>query len=508
MLNTLTTEEIRIKDLLAEEGVNAGAGTMLQSLLKPLANYSMTLLETEQSLINNLDINTSSDELARVSLANLGLVIEDNKASKGRLIIITNTSDDVTISANRMFSAGGVIISLDKDVIATKDYAESLNDLYVPMYVYNDSSYYFIVEATIEEGTLVKDQIVDTDGAIAGVKQVLVYSGFYSANTKQTIQDLKEQRLDGMIAKTLGNREQTIALLRQASLNVIDASIIGIGDDALLRDKANNFGISQGGHVDIYVRTSKYPQELSVTKTAISLGNNKFKILVNKDDFPACSSAVAFRTSSNTVTDFTRVTQGVDITNERVIPQYTENEHCSLSCLQTLELLFDMDETVAENETITGELILKGMPEVGAVKAYLEDPARRSPFLDILVKAFHNIELNIELAISHSAVELPENVSEIQNIVADYANSVPASQGFISGTEIAHAVMAAFPKLIVLSPVIFTGAFDDYSIDINPMRSTDVIRIPDQVGEVCTKGTTVFSVNPDKVQITFKGDRY
>ena len=519
-LRTTQEEEVEsnaalITSYLRELGLDSSAGTALNGTVVEPGALLLTVPEMSfQKTLDNLDIETAEDVYAEQLLGNYGLETQTAGPGTGFITLLTKSTEDLVIRNTLSFRSNNYLIELDRDYIGTTNYLQGSPSIYVPLRKYNDEYYYILVKgttATDMNSSILPGTVLTIDQATTNLEAAEVATSFATVRQSRTLDDLKEEVSNGVSAKILAGPAHIAAMLEESEeITVIDTSVVGMNDIAMLRDSKNIYGTSSGGYVDIYVKTAKFADTKEVLKQATEVSPGRYRVLINKDDAPGFYyvSSVSY----NNITKTTDVgifdyTFGVDLTDAIFVPTFPEPKDGRYSSFQNCSVEFDYAGVAAEDTSPEFILEVSYLPTLAGVQDFVSDPDTRTPAADYVVKAAVPLFLSIELNVSYeSADDRPVEYS-ISEVVAEAVNSVPMGQSFLSGAEIACAVTDLYPNTVVKLPVIMEAFMIDNEGRFKRERSINTLDIPSWPEQGITDKTATFMVNPSNVSVRLIGDK-
>ena len=498
--------------LMADKGVDASPGTSVYGLVvEPAAELSSFVEQAFRDILDNLDISTAEDEYATALLSNLGLYERSAGIGKGSLIIVVSSGEDVVIRQSTYFTAGSYRIVLNRDYIGSTDTGDLSDSVYVPLMKYDDNNYYMIVEGeTVEDITTPLLAGTPTSALIdiENLVQIKTATEFKSSVSPVSLDDLRDSVASGVASKTLGGAEQIKALLTsEETLGVSDVSVVGMGDIEMTRDHDASYGAGSGGCVDIYIRTAGYPEKMVIRKTAVAVSDNLYKIFIDRREAPGfyMVSSMSYVESASKVDNGTISLEfGADVSGVERPPRFHKPIDARYSAFQNCEIRFECPAVVGDSLLFDVELLV--LPGVSTVCDYVRDPAIRDAASDYLVRAAIPCLLNVEVRISHEASAQAPDPHVIATQVTAAVNASAMGRGFLSGAELAEAVTAVYPDVVVKLPVVIEALTVLPSGSLHYQRSTDTFRLPELPDMGVGHKTVALFLKPDDVSVKISGD--
>ena len=513
--NSLKTNADLMTAYMDSKGIDASPGTAISELVVKPGSLLFTKAEVSfQNALDNLDIKTADDIYAERLLSNYGLFVQTSGPGEGYILLLTDSDEDFVVRSDTIFSVGEYAILLERDYIGTVDYNSQSSDVYVPLKKYNEDLYYIMVEgftSTDMTTPILAGTELSGGESITGLYSASVATSFRSAVTPRTLDDLKEEVTNGVSAKILAGPDHIKAMLEESDqLPVIDTSVVGMNDIEMLRDSKNIYGTSSGGYVDIYVKTSQLPDILEVEKTATRIGDNRYRLLIDKDDAPGFyyvkSIMYGTQSRSSDMSMFSYIF-GVDTSNEVFIPGFPDTKDGRYSAYQNCSIEFDYEAIPEDDLSPSFSVELVYMPSIRAVQDFVADPTTRVPAADYVVKASVPLFMSVDLNVSYNPSDTIPDADKIATVVAEVVNKIPAGQRFLSGASISCAVHSIYPDAVVKLPVFMEAFFVDNEGSFHSIRSDSTLRIPDLADKGVTNKTATFVLNPSDVGVRLTGDK-
>ena len=504
-----------IASYLEGQNIDARPGTVINELVvKTCAGVFAGSEASFTKTLDNLDIQTAEDEYAAQLLKNYGLEVQSAGPGSGYMLMLSDSDEDLVIRKTVSFQTGSYTITLNRDYIGTKDHSDVSSDIYLPLKKYNEELYYMLIPGTTVQDVvnpILPGTALVPSQEVTGLVSAEVATPFLTTQKSRTLDDLKEEVVNGVSAKIMAGPAHIKALLEESDdISVIDSSVVGMNDVEMLRDNKNIFGASSGGYVDVYVKTAEYAHSKEITKKAQRVSENRYSIFMNKDDAPGFYNVNSVVYGDNTKTsDITMFsyTFGADQSDAQFKSYFPEPADARFSAYQNCVVEFDYDgipEDVSEPEFTVN---VSYMPNIELVQDFVTDPETRAPAADYVVKAAVPVFMSIEVVVSYVITGDRPDTDAIRDKVAEVVNSVPQGQKFLSGAEIACAIQELYPESVVKLPVILDGFIFDNAGNIVYERSINTLVVPNLPERGVTYKTTVFMVNPTNIDVKIVGDK-
>jgi len=123
------------------------------------------------------------------------------------------------------------------------------------------------------------------DTPATGMVSASVSSDFSGGTAAETNQQLLDRALAGVTAKMLGGGNEHVDALVKSLYPSAVVTTLGIGNSLFTRDQGNILGISTGGKIDLYAKTSSAVQykTLAVTGTVTNSGTRTVTVTLARD---------------------------------------------------------------------------------------------------------------------------------------------------------------------------------------------------------------------------------
>jgi hypothetical protein len=248
-----------------------------------VAYYSSVLAASTQENIDRVrrsssllaiqeDPTLAVDDVVDRVLSNYRITRKAGTKATGTMTVIVSAKEPVTIPAGAIFSTNGVSFVTATPYTAVVSSANATSDNDRVLTSRGDGTYFFTIELVASvagaDGLIKKNTLLVPTLSILNFVKAYATSDFLNGTDTETNEQLMTRMQEGIAAKTLSNRVNISAVIKENFPSVTDLSIIGYGDEEMLRDQHSLFPVSGGGRADIYVRTQPSPQLLGLTVTA------------------------------------------------------------------------------------------------------------------------------------------------------------------------------------------------------------------------------------------------
>jgi hypothetical protein len=350
----------------------------------------------------------------------------------------------------------------------------------------------------------------------AGIVDAFATADFIGGSNAQTNQDMIALFKLALSPQVFSGRANIASLLVNRFPNVVASSIIGFGDEEMIRDRHNIFAISTGGKADLYVKTAAVPVSLNLAKTAtlIDAVNGVWQFALLRDDAPGFYTvdAVLPPNTDPSVGAFTITSEvrGLDLSQDtdEFVPDVVGLVEGAYSRYQTAVVQFIDPAGVGGTvgQTASYVVFVTAMPNIKDIQNLAVSRGSRNPQADYLVRAPIPAFAQVSLTVLYSdGTPLPD-VNTIKTAVANRVNGLNFILGRLPGAVIYQAVqdVIASTGAMVEAPIDITVVLRKPSGDQLRVRVTDEVVVPDLPLEAVTSRTTIFYMGLRDVDVTIQ----
>jgi hypothetical protein len=460
-----------------DENSDYSVGTVLYELvIKPASILQATqedALEVDRankSLLNVIGLINDGEEVDDASvdelLSNFNVTRRTGTRASGSITIYTNNTANVFIGQSTVLLTGNVELRPLKSYIGylgTAPGTDNASVSHIPMREISPGTYVFNIEAeTVDvfSGVIGVGEPVTLTPSQLQVSQAVVASTFLGGSQEESTTSLLERASVGIHARVLTGRDNIRSMLQDnVIIDVLDSQVFGMGDELMLRDKANTTGISGGGAVDAYVRVNPTPTTATVTLTGTyDSDTDLWTIEIPAEDYPGAYGVLGVNyadqldiTSWNTVLDY--------YTDENA-PFMSEAIHARYSKYQLMSIQFSVYQSL-DAEAAAGsaqfEVDIYYTPSLVALQDYVEDPNVRNYAFDTLIKGAVPVDIQIAFEVQYRQGVTPPDAAVIQAQVADIINGKLIGHKALQSSDIVYASKIIFPEGEVIMPINMWG---------------------------------------------------
>jgi hypothetical protein len=466
------------------------------------------------------DPSLAEDDVVDRVLSNFRIERRVGAAATGSVTIVVDALESLTIPSGAVFEATGKEFQTTLPFTAVISEANITSDTDKILTARGDGTYFFAIDVeAIEEGTdglLKKDTLLVPQIGILNFVKAYAASDFVDGTDTETNGELLLRLQEGLAAKTLSNRLNMSALIRENFPDIVHMSIIGYGDAEQLRDQHSIFPISYGGRVDVYVRTQLEPQLLGLTKEATLVSTDSddrgtWQISMDRDEASGFYDITAIKPldadeafGSFEITLETRSLDTENIAGE-LTPDLQDVDEGSYSRYQTGVIRYYDTETdtsaLAVGDVQDVSVTVRVMQDVADIQTLLGNRSTRNYAGDVLVKAAVPCFVSLAFTLQGKpGVELPD-ADEIKEALAQYVNQTGFSAR-LHASALSDIIHDFLPENVAISAIDMFGQIRRPDGTVKPLRSKEVLIIPDEPERMVSSRTTVFILNTEDIAVS------
>ena len=516
------TEQLLVQMLQDEfPSMDLGRGRVLRELLiRPAAIFyalngaNMDELRRSMSLYNlSLNPALANDDIVDSVLSNLLLTRDVGANASGQIRVIVTSNVSTPVDAGAIFTANDLNFQVTRAFVGVTSINNVVNTGSRLITARADGNYEFLVDVeavatgtsyNVSEGTR-----FITTCTIPRLVDLVSASDFTGGRATEDNAALAARATSGLSPRTLSGRDHIEALLWD-NFTLESLSIIGFGDNEMIRDKHNMFELSQGGKVDIYARTAATPARtlVNVTATMLDAASNKLTVSLGRDTLDGIYDVLAvyaagvtpFQTGEQTeptLLDSLEIVNkswayNVTQTEDEFVPDVETADEAAFTRYRTMVLQFiDPGSSLTNGETATYQVYLLGLPNIAEIQDFVNQRNRRGPAADYLVRA--PVPAMCSVGIQIAARNVGEvNTDAIKNAVASRVNTLGFNVGHLPGSVIVDAAQGQIASDAVLElPLMLLAKLYLPDGTIRTVSGTDELRVPSNLGQAQVSARTV-----------------
>ena len=524
---SFTDEEIANSEALIAESISArhpsldvSPTTSLYDLqarpgaIEYLNNRAMSLAIQATQSLKGVQENPelASNDVVDAILSNYSVTRRSGVVATGSVKIDVSQDVAYSILATEGFtSASGAKFYPDADYLVTSGQSEG--DLQLrPADSENDQFYFILPLIASEVG--VDSQLADNvelipDVPILNFISAYSFGAFTGAINEETNDELIARIPEAISAKNRVSKASLSSELKNAFPSVIDVSVQGYGDAALLRGSGTILPIKSGGFADVWVRTSlaavSVATDVIATLNSVSgTGRGTCSCTVAETDHPGHFFVASVRASERAEL---LGTYGVTSQTKSITTSGHKNASVSQGAFgkyQSTDVVFVIDPeagqafpAVGEEFSVSVETI--GIPQIDKIQDFIDDPDTRAAGVDYLVRA----SVPCLVWLSPITVNAEDGTDEdaIRTAIFSYINNIPMGESlFIDGIVMAIRSVGGVNNVIL--PIRVNGrVFCPDGSSIN-LTSESALTAPSRPDIQVVPRTVAFYVSIDDIPIS------
>ncbi len=492
------------------------AGGVLSGLVQTNVDR---VLQSRSLLAISEDPTLDDPTLVDHILSNHRISRDPGSRATGEITIVVSADETTIIPAGLGFTANGLVFLADTAFTgrSTTGAITSITDRALrPL---GDGTFAFTITATAElEGAAgnIRRGTKMVPAALPS-RYVTAYAArdFNDGFAAETNQELLDKLVQGDAAKTMGGRENLIALIKHQTPfeRTLDYSVIGFGDAEMQRDQHWIWPSSGGGRVDVYAQTRAMPISTNKTVTATLVDSTAagtvWQFTRDREVSPGFYQVERIvhldAGSDDPGYEVTFDQRGYDLSGSGLIPDITSSLEAAYTRYQTAVIRFLDTDTLGTGLTVgtsTAEyqIAILGMPLIAELQEFVSDRAIANRASDTLIKAPVPCFLSVTFDLRKGLGESTPDLDAIANALADEVNEM----GFTGQLHASQLAAVVHDQLIGKQA---TGAMDLFGRirrgdgTLGYIRSDSILRIPDDPARLVTGRTTLFILDPRDVTV-------
>ena len=449
--------------------------------------------------------------------SNYQLEREEGTAATGKLTIVLNALEEVTISAGDIFTVGSLTYTSDDTYTArtTEDDITSSTDKLLRQS--SNNQYSFVISVTAdtvgESYNVARGTKFTPSSTIENFVTSYAETDFTGGEEIEPVEDLLEKLEAGAAVKGFSSEAGIDAFIRNISglEDIVDISVVG-SNNAAQRRYHSIFPIYFGGRVDVYVRTAELPETLTVTKTATLVEKTTeggvWQFSITKDEAPGFYrvSKVVLEDSEGTGFEIENDVRSYNISDVEPAPDIDNAEEAAYSSYQTttirfLDTITDANTLTINSSTNDYDVDIEYMPHIDTIQNEINSNENGSKISDVLVKAAVPCFLSVNFTIVKKTTEETPDLDELKEAIASAVNK----QNFTGALQGSLILFNVYPHLFGTQTV---KDLDIYGEILQPngevvvLRDSQTIEVPDSPEDMVTASTVGFILGVDDIGIS------
>lgn len=535
-LNELSVEAVQaelavVSNLLQEFNpeIDVRRGVLYSLLLKNAAIFGaknqeeFARLQRSQSLLAaNADPELADDAILDAIASNYRVTRKAGTAAYGEITIVVSVLAPLVIAAGALFVADGEEYVTETS-FAARTSAENVsleNDRVLNPTA--DGNYSFsipVVAARAAAIAVPKDTLFEPDRPPVNFVRSFAAADFFPGQDTESNASLIGRLLEGIAARTLSGRVNMFALLRdQADFSaVIASSVIGFGDQEMLRDQHSLFPGSFGSRVDWYLRTAGPARRVGLRKTATLYSKNAdgtgvWQFSVGRDeapgfyDFPRIVPADSTAEGTFPLVSDERSFNLTELDSEIPIPDIVSPLEAVYSRFQTATIRFQDTETLVGDLTVgessrNYDVTVRGMPLLAEIQDWVSQRGIASVNGDILIKAPIPCFLSISFTLQMAPGQDPPDQGELTNALVSLVNNYGFT-GIFPASAITGLIHTRLSGAAHVSAIDMLADIRRPNGVIRRIRSSEEIVVPTESAQMLSGRTVGFITSAESIAIS------
>jgi hypothetical protein len=518
-----------LPDTSLGRGVLHDRALHLSSILMAALEERIALVLGSRSLLDISDNPALADRsLVDRVLSNYRIVRQPGVSASGQITIVVDAPVPVTIPAGAVFTAIGVQFATTAAYAVRTSVASVGGSSDRVLRSLGNGNYAFTIPVTAV--------VAGSSGALrrgTGLVPAVVFPHFVAAYAEgdfsggldpESNSDMLRRLQEGLAVRAWSNRVSIDAMIRSQDrfARILAVSIIGFGDQEMIRDRHTIFPISLGGRCDLYARTATSPLSVGLRVACTFIGTRAgpgpcgtsppaslWQFSLGRDVMPGfyMVDRIAPVDADPSDSGYAIISdeRGIDLTGLDWVPDVADATEAVYSAFQTGTFRFldtDVDGTglTANVSQAIYSVSVLGMPQIGDLQAFLAARSTRGPAGDVLVKAPIPCFLSLSFDVRKRAATTISDLTPIQTAVADLVNTLGFA-GQLHSSLVAGAVGPLLPTGAALSTIDMFGRIRRPDGSWHAIRSSEVLVVPTEGDAMVSGRTVVFILAPEDVAI-------
>lgn len=519
-----------IKAMVQEQHpeLDVNASGLVGVLLRPGAELAAAAQEDfnrylqSSSLKQILEDPIGADsDLVNIVMSNYGLTRKSGSLASGRIAVVVSKKITTTVPAGAIFVGGTSEFRTESAYSAKTSSVNVDSDTDSVLVSLSGGNFKFtlpVVAMEVGSASLLKQgTLLTTSAPIPNLVRIYADEDFVDGADEESNAQLIARQAEGITAKTVCNRLNCAALLRNVSPDYLSLSIIGAGDKEMLRDKHSIFPGSFGGRSDWYFRNTA---DIAVTQLELecvlhaktSDGYGIWQCDIDRDTAPGFYDV--YRVIPSDTSDYEgslAVTEDIRGFNTQYIdgellPDIENAVEAVFSRYQTAIIRFKDSTTPTDALTVAEStknylVSLRSASKISEAQTAVSSRGTRSLFGDVLVKAPVPCFVSVAFSLlGRPSAELPD-VDAIKTAVVNYVNSLSFT-GHLFASDITRIIHSYLPTGVSVSAVDMLGKLLKPNGSAETLHSREVLEIPDDSANMVSARTVGFVTYKDLVLVS------
>lgn len=525
-------EDEQLAEMLQED--NPAIDTKRGVLRDYLAHYGGVLgakNQTEQTRLRQsmsvaailADPTLADEDTVDNVASNYRVTRREGSQAAGAAVLVVSRLEAMTVATGTVFTALGQRFATVEPFTArtTSGAVVSANDrVLTPV---GDGTYAFQIElvavAAGVSSQIAKDTLLVPELPPQNFVTAYAAEDFTGGLDPDSNEELLQRFVYGMAAKAFSGRENMAAAVREQPdfAGIIADSIVGMGNEEMLRDQHAIFPGSYGGRVDWYVRTQLLYRRYGATKTATLVEKTTdnrgiWQLSFGRDEFPGFYDVQVRPVSGENRGEFAVTTDvrtadmaALATSTDNFLPDIANDIEAVYSRFQSVVIRFRDTLTSTANLALGATqdyaITVRAMPLIAELQDYALQYRTRNVMGDALVKApvpcFLSLSFSIALRSGQSVPDLNAIANDLANLVNTYGFT-----GRLPASALSDVVHNSLPNHASAGAIDMFGRIRKPDGSLRYVRSTELLEVPNESSVMSTSRTVAFLLDPADVAIS------
>jgi len=385
----------------------------------------------------------ASDDVVESLASNYAITRQEGTAASGYVVLYLRSVDQVSLPNSYLIARLDLTYVTEQQWTLTTEPTEA-NELKISTDV-SGRPFAIVpfVASTIGSSSNVRaDEAFEiVDLSVPQITGAVAYGDFQGGQDKESVDALLIRISESISHRELTSENAISTRLKNEFSEIVNVSIAGFGDEEMLRDKHNVFGIAVGSRVDVYLKTFSEPTKRTITKVATKVSDGVYTFDLTPDEVGVIYFVSGVTSPDSLITAENDDQAGpilgsYDFTEERKL--YIPGSVAHDISTDDEQKIIETSYTAYQSRTIvvTGIAAINGVypdtaelrvdvyvaPRVDAIQDFLDDDAVRNREADILAKGAVPAFVSMLIPVyRRSSASIDTDAMRIA--IADYINS-------------------------------------------------------------------------------------
>lgn len=418
---------------------------------------------------------SSSDKIVDALLSNFSVSRRNGNPSSGRVkITFLGSQSSVSIPKSTVFSTiDGLTYSPATDIVAAET---PTTEGQIQLHADVTGTQTFAVVPVVASAPGLKYNVEQyTPLSVSPVPfqmiSAVAFSKFSGGDDSETNQQVIARLLPAMSARNLASPMAIEQTLRDAFPSIQQISVHGINSPLMSRNSHNVFSIKAGCMCDVYVKTSSFFEDYSVSKIAdpIVAGSaaaelfprhiGKYAVKLSRYDIPGSYGITYITPQEDSVVGGYPIVERLRSFNKKAADGTTENDITLVSegAYSSFGEEYAVFDTGSVADTEIGVTVhADALPDIRQIQEFVNSAGAQTAMVDTLVRAVipcvvETSEIKVRAAVGSVTAE------DLQSAVIGYINSADPKTGSVRIDGIVQVLRSNPAVISVDTPIRITG---------------------------------------------------